>query len=116
MLAEHPRGGRFDALWLVGGRVVDWVGVDRAALDLDDLARRTADALRHDGRPGGTASLTPDDVDEARLVATWLARGEGAGVATLGLRPAPSPARLAGFLSAPPPRRRGARRPAPRAA
>ena len=85
--------------------------------DLDDLARRTADALRHDGRPGGTASLTPDDVDEARLVATWLARGEGAGVATLGLRPAPSPARLAGFLSraaaaAP----RAARRPAPRAA
>ncbi len=117
VLAEHPRGGRFDALWLVGGRVVDWVGVDGAALDLDDLARRTADALRHDGRPGGTASLTPDDVDEARLVATWLARGEGAGVATLGLRPAPSPARLAGFLSraaaaAP----RAARRPAPRAA
>ena len=24
VLAEHPRGGRCDAFWLVGGRVVDW--------------------------------------------------------------------------------------------
>ena len=65
-------------------------------------ARRTAEALRHDGRPGGTASLTPDDVDEARLVATWLApRRGGRRGRPSALRPAPPPARL-GRLPAPP--------------
>ena len=113
VLAEHPRGGRFDALWLVGGRVVDWAPVDPPA-DLDDLARRTADALRHDGRPGGTASLTPDDVDEARLVVdvAGARRGGRRGHA----RPAPgavagAPGRLPAAAAA-----AGDAPPAPRAA
>ena len=43
VLAEHPSGGRCDAFWLDGGRVVDW------------------------GPPGDL-----DEVIEARIVATWL--------------------------------------------
>ena len=42
VLAEHPRsGGRFDAFWLVGGRVVDW---GRSATTT--ISARTASALR----------------------------------------------------------------------
>jgi len=70
LLAEHPQGGRFDAFWLVGGRVVDWGPLG----DLDDVERRTAAALRGGDGTGPTASLTPDEVDEARIVATWLDR------------------------------------------
>jgi DNA polymerase III subunit epsilon len=70
LLAEHPRAGRFDAFWLVGGRIVDWGPLG----DLDDLRARTAAALRHGDGTGPTASLTPDEVDEARIVATWLDR------------------------------------------
>jgi len=70
LLAEHPRGGRFDAFWLVGGRIVDWGALG----DLDDLCARTAGALRYGDGTGPTASLTPDEVDEARIVATWLDR------------------------------------------
>ena len=70
VLAEHPRGGRFDAFWLVGGRVADWGPLG----DLEDVQRRTAQALRGGDGAGATASLTPDEVDEARIVATWLDR------------------------------------------
>ena len=68
MLAEHPRGGRFDAFWLVGGRVVDWGPLG----GLDDVAQRTTRALRGGDGTGATACLAPDEVDEARIVATWL--------------------------------------------
>jgi len=50
--------------------VVDWGPLG----DLDDLERRTAAALRGGDGTGPTASLTPDEVDEARIVATWLDR------------------------------------------
>jgi len=69
VLAQHPRGGRFDAFWLVGGRVVDWGALG----DLDDVAERTARALRGGDGTGPTSSLQPDEVDDARIVATWLA-------------------------------------------
>jgi DNA polymerase-3 subunit epsilon len=89
VLAEHPRGGRHDAFWLVGGRVADWGPLP----ELAELQERTAGALRGDGR--AHAALTPDDVDEARTVGTWLERNPSPG---LDLRPAPSPERLAAFV------------------
>jgi hypothetical protein len=67
-LAEHPRGGRYDAFWFVGGRVVDWGPLG----ELDDVCERTSRALRGGDGTGPTASLTPDEVDEARIAATWL--------------------------------------------
>ena len=68
LLAEHPRGGTFDAFWLVGGRVVDWAPLG----DLDDVEARTGAALRGGDGSGAVACLAPDEVDEARIVATWL--------------------------------------------
>jgi len=91
VLAAHPRDPRFDAFWLVGGRLVDWGPLGA----LDDLAQRTATALRGGDGTGPTASLRPDEVDDARIVATYLASHE---VATLDLSRAPSPADLERFV------------------
>jgi DNA polymerase-3 subunit epsilon len=92
VLAEHPRGGRFDAVWLVRGRVADLAPLG----ELEDVAARTAAALRGDA-PDRATSLTPEQVDEARTVATWLDRNPSP---SLDLRPAPSRERLASFLAA----------------
>jgi DNA polymerase-3 subunit epsilon len=73
VLAEHPRGGRFDAFWLVGGRVADWGPLDAGARD---LAGRTAAALRSDPAHHGATWLSPDEAADHRVVATWLASHE----------------------------------------
>jgi DNA polymerase-3 subunit epsilon len=91
VLAGHPREPRFDAFWLVGGRIADWAPLG----DLDDVAARTAAALRGGDGTGPTACLAPDEVAEARIVATWL-EGREAPALDLG-RPPDRPA-LAAFL------------------
>jgi DNA polymerase-3 subunit epsilon len=91
VLAEHPRGGRFDSFWLVGGRVVDWGPLG----DLDDLWERTAAALRGGDGTGPTASLRPDEVDDARIVATWL---QSHPAPTLDLARAPTREQLERFV------------------
>jgi DNA polymerase III subunit epsilon len=93
MLAEHPRGGRFDAFWLVGGRVCDWGALG----DLDDVARRTAHALRGGDGTGEVASLSPDEVADARVAATWL---DGREAPTLDLRGSDDRVALHAFLAA----------------
>jgi DNA polymerase-3 subunit epsilon len=93
VLAEHPRGGRFDCFWLVGGRLVDWGPLG----DLDELCERTAVALRAGDGTGPTASLRPDEVDDARIVATWLASRPAP---TLDLSRAPEPGDLRRFVEA----------------
>ncbi|MEA2268266.1 MAG: polymerase subunit epsilon [Solirubrobacteraceae bacterium] len=92
VLAEHPRGARFDAFWLVGGRIVDWGPLG----DLDDVVARTAAALRGGDGTGPTASLAPDEVDEARIVATWL---DGRAAPALDLAVAPGRDRLERFVA-----------------
>ena len=93
LLAEHPRGGAFDAFWLVGGRVVDWAPLG----DLDDVVARTGSALRGGDGSGAVACLAPDEVDEARIVATWLESHPGA--PSLVLTAATDRAALARFLA-----------------
>ena len=67
VLAAHPREDRrFDAFWLVDGRVADW-----GPLDPCDVWERTQRALRG-WRPAPTTSVPPDEVDEVRLVTTWI--------------------------------------------
>lgn len=95
VLAEHPRGGSFDAFWLVGGRVVDWGPLG----DVDEVASRTAAALRGGDGTGATATLAPDEVDEARIVSTWLASHESR---VLELSEGVERAELAAFLPAAP--------------
>jgi DNA polymerase-3 subunit epsilon len=93
VLARHPVKERFDAFWLVRGRVADWGPLPGPS----ELARRTEAALRKggDSRP---APLPATEVDELRIVWGWLAEHEppqlplDAG--------APEPARLDALLAA----------------
>jgi DNA polymerase-3 subunit epsilon len=71
-LVAHPtQPARREAFWLAGGRLVE-VGPEPA--DRDDLAARTANALRRAGRIGELgAHVPPGEVDEVRIVTTYLA-------------------------------------------
>jgi DNA polymerase III subunit epsilon len=98
VLAPHPHGARrFDALWLVAGRVADW----GALPPRDELRRRTRAALATapEGRVGDPATgafVPPEEVDEVRIVAGWLAAHEEVPVLDLGDEP--EPAGLAAFV------------------
>jgi len=66
VLAPHPSAaGRFDAFWIVSGRVVDWGPLPA---DAREVVGRSARALRALGAP-----LRPEEVAEVRLVGAWLA-------------------------------------------
>jgi DNA polymerase III subunit epsilon len=69
VLAQHPSADRFDAFWIVGGRVTDWGSLPERA----ELVARTETALRA-ARPGGL--LSPEEVDEVRIVSSWIAAHE----------------------------------------
>jgi len=71
VLAPHPTDGTFDAFWLTGGRLVDWGPLPELP---DELERRTLAALTRAARPGELgAHVPPAEVDEVRIVATYLA-------------------------------------------
>jgi DNA polymerase-3 subunit epsilon len=72
VLAAHPLDPeRCDAFWLVGGRLADWGPLPG---DAADLHVRTRAALARGGRTGEVgAHVPPDEVDEVRLVRTYLA-------------------------------------------
>ncbi|HWF73337.1 MAG TPA: GIY-YIG nuclease family protein [Solirubrobacteraceae bacterium] len=113
VLAGHPTEARFDAFWLVGGRVADWGavtredrrvdrgGVDLGGLDrdaLDALAARTDAALsRLGGHRGVGTHVPPDEVDEVRIVGNWLASHPETPM--LVLDPAPDRRALAEFVA-----------------
>jgi DNA polymerase-3 subunit epsilon len=66
VLAPHPSDPvRFDAVWIAGGRVVDW-GPLVPSRELASRSRRAVEAAR-----GGW--LPADAIPEARLVGAWIA-------------------------------------------
>lgn len=67
VLARHPAKERWDAFWVVAGTVADWGPLP----GVDEMAERTAAALA--GRPRSRRATTPDQVDEIRIVHTWIA-------------------------------------------
>ncbi len=70
VLAAHPEGVGGDAFWLVGGRLVDWGPLDE---DPEALVARTERALRYAARAGDVgAHVPPDEVDEVRILGTYL--------------------------------------------
>jgi DNA polymerase III subunit epsilon len=76
VLASHPSKPMWDGFWVVGGRVVDWGPVSS---DARDIAERTASAMSsaaRTARPGSAASVPAAEVDEVRIVASWVARNE----------------------------------------
>jgi DNA polymerase-3 subunit epsilon len=88
VLARHPVKDRWDAFWLVRGRLVDWGALPSAS----ELAERTRAAL---ARPGGRTVVPVDEVDEIRIVASWVADGE---LPELPLDPEPGEDALLGFV------------------
>lgn len=94
LLAAHPTEARFDAFWLVGGRVADW----GALPELEELQERTAAALaRLGGARGVGTHVPPGEVDEVRIVGNWLAAHPEMPV--LVLDPPPSAQELSAFLT-----------------
>jgi DNA polymerase-3 subunit epsilon len=74
VLARHPTKDLWDALWVVGGRVADF-GV--LPSDPVEIAERTAAAMKRASvvsRPGSAAAVPAAEVDEVRIVASWVAR------------------------------------------
>jgi DNA polymerase III subunit epsilon len=71
LLTAHPNDGTADAFWIVGGRLRDWGPV----ADAGAMHERTVVALaRGSARRGElTSHLPPGEVDEMRIVSTWLA-------------------------------------------
>lgn len=92
VLAAHPQRPRYDALWLVGGRVADWAPLT----DPVDAWDRTERALRGGDGRGATACATPDEVRETRIATTWLAAHPSL---QLPLHPAPTRARVERFAA-----------------
>jgi len=92
VLARHPGKERFDAFWLVDGRVADWGPLPGPT----ELAERTEAALGR-RKPRDPAPLPVDEVDEVRLVSSWLADHEAP---RLSLAERPEPRELAAFAAA----------------
>jgi hypothetical protein len=97
VLAAHPVACSHDAFWLVAGRLVDWGPIGQRA-DPVDLQRRTKSALTRAPRPGELAThLPPGEVDEIRIMATYLASHPE--TPQLVLDPAPGTEALERFIS-----------------
>ena len=94
VLAPHPSDeGRYDALWIAAGRVVDWGALPE---DPSEVVTRTGDALRAAGPPAPGGWLPADEVDEARLVGAWLAANEAS---VLELEPPPVAGEVEAFVA-----------------
>ena len=70
VLAPHPERSAHDAFWLAGGRVVDWGALPA---DPQELAARTAAALRAVPRRELGGWLPAEELAEIRLVGAWIA-------------------------------------------
>ena len=73
VLAKHPSKERWDAFWVIAGRVADWGELPR---DPDELAERTRFALERRPPARRAALVAPEEVDEVRIVQTWVAAHE----------------------------------------
>ena len=71
LLARHPVKPRFDAFWIVRGRLADWGPLPGHS----ELVERTRTALERHER-GGRTPVPAAEVDELRIVWGWLADNE----------------------------------------
>ena len=89
VVAQHPVKERFDAFWIVQGRLVDWGPLPGPT----ELAERTEAAV---ARPPGRTAIPAGEIDEIRIVASWVAEHEPP---VLALDPLPDPDELLAFTS-----------------
>jgi DNA polymerase-3 subunit epsilon len=72
VLARHPVKERWDALWIVAGRVAHWGPLPGA----DELAERTAAALDRRPHAARRPAIPVEEVDEIRIVQSWIAAND----------------------------------------
>jgi DNA polymerase-3 subunit epsilon len=97
LLGAHPTRPEFDAFWLAGGRLVNWGPA--APGEVEVLEAQVEEAVRKGGRIGELgAHVPPAEIDEVRILGTWLASHPD--TPQLALHPRPSRARLEAFLEA----------------
>ncbi len=95
VIAPHPSdAGRCDALWIAGGRVVDWGAVPT---DVEDIVARSEAALRAVGPVSAGGWLPAAEIDEVRIVGSWIAAHDPP---ALELRAGIGAAEVADFLRA----------------
>jgi DNA polymerase-3 subunit epsilon len=95
VLAPHPSAPCFDALWLAGGRLVDFGGLPD---DFDEVRQRTQAALARGARAGELGTyVPPDEIDELRILAAYMASHPD--LPELVLDPAPSDLELGAFVA-----------------
>jgi DNA polymerase-3 subunit epsilon len=87
VLARHPSKPRLDAFWIVGGRVRDWGPLP----PLRELEARTEAVLGSAAGASRGSAVPADEVDEVRIVSSWLAANDAY---ELPLDPAPGAAAL----------------------
>jgi DNA polymerase-3 subunit epsilon len=84
VLSRHPTEEKFDAFWLAAGRLVDWGPLP----GMDELEARTRAAVARGGRRGELGAHVPrNEVDEVRIVASWVASHPDTPQLTLGSEP-----------------------------
>ncbi len=94
VLASHPTQPRCDALWLAGGRLVEFCELPA---DLAECERQCSRAIARAGRAGELgAYVPPAEIDELRIIAAYLATHPD--TPELSLEPAPTRAALAAFV------------------
>jgi DNA polymerase-3 subunit epsilon len=97
LLGAHPARPEFDAFWVSGGRLVDWGPV--LAAETSELHARTVAALARGGRLGELgAHVPPGEIDEVRILGTWLASHPE--IPQLMLHPAVGKGELRAFIEA----------------
>jgi DNA polymerase-3 subunit epsilon len=99
VIAPHPVRPDGDALWLVGGRLVDYRPLPDGPDGLDELVDCTTAALRYGVRAGSAgAQVPPTEIDELRIIGSYLASHPA--TPQLALDPAPDIDELAAFAGA----------------
>jgi DNA polymerase-3 subunit epsilon len=73
VLAPHPVKPRWDALWIVAGRVADWGPLPE---EPEELARRTESALERRPSSSRRPVIPAEEVDEIRIVHSWVAAND----------------------------------------
>ena len=76
VLASHPAKPLWDGFWVVAGRVVDWGALPSDARELSERTAAAMKAAAQSSRPGSAAAVPAAEVDEVRIVASWVARNE----------------------------------------
>jgi DNA polymerase III subunit epsilon len=96
VVARHPAKERYDAFWISAGRVADWGPLSTR----EELEARTGAVLER-SPSSARPVLPPDEVDEVRIVAGWLAEHQPPELVLADGPEAPEAARWAQGIASP---------------